>query len=101
MTRMSNKSMKISRMLWNEEKYREMPVHAKWMYIVLKEVESRKADSCGFFLCGYDELADLAGMCSTTTQHAVKALVNIGAIEVISGGIGKGVKNKYRFIDNL
>lgn len=72
---------KITRKIYNDESFKELPPLCKWLYTVLVENESRFADKEGWFFRSDDDLAMDAGISDKTLKKYKKILRENGLVE--------------------
>lgn len=91
--------IQLSRLIFNEEPYKSLSINAKWLYVVLKELEQRYTGSdTNWFFRSNEELAEDMGVSLKTLKKAkaelVKTdLIKIGVMHWISG---KGTPHEKR-----
>jgi len=85
--------MQVSRRIVNDSKYKGLSINAKWLYVVLKELEQR---FCGgqsnnnFFLRSDRQLAEDTGMSLATLKRAKAELVTTDLAEIRIGWYTSG-----------
>jgi hypothetical protein len=92
--------MQVSRRIVSDEKYKDLSINARWLYVVLKELEQRYCsggvDSRQFFLRSDKQLAEDSGMSLPTLKRAKAELDTTDLVRI---GIGwytyKGRKDKH------
>lgn len=80
--------MQVPRSIVNDDKYKGLSIGAKWLYIVLKELEHRFCGGSGgreFFLRSDQQLADDTGMSLPTLKRAKKELSNTDLVSIGTG----------------
>ena len=89
--------MQVSRHIVTNENCKGLSINAKWLYIVLNELEQR---FCGgkndFFLRSDKQLAEDTGMSEPTLKRAKAELRNTDFVEIGTGWYtSKGRKDKH------
>ena len=89
--------MQITRRIVNDDACKTLSINAKWLYIVLKELEQRFCSgNKRFFLRSDTQLADDTGMSLPTLK---RAKVELAATDLITTGTGwyvaDGRKDKH------
>ena len=78
--------MQVSRRIVNDEKYKGLSLSARWLYLVLKELEHRFCSAeKHFFLRSDEQLAEDSGMCIATIKRAKKELKNTDLVKIGTG----------------
>lgn len=83
--------IQLSRLIFNEEPYKSLSLNAKWLYVVLKELEQRYTNgSTNWFFRSNEELAEDMGVSLPTLKRAKAELaktdlIKIGVMHWING----------------
>jgi len=82
MKRKQGNYIQLSRKLFNDPAWQKLSRTAKWLYVVLNELEHRFTGAkVDFFYRSNEELAKDAGMSLPTLKRAKKELIKAGLIE--------------------
>lgn len=91
--------MQLSRKIINDPKYETLSINAKWLFVVLNDLEQRFCGGDGqkdFFLRSNEQLAGDSGMSLATLKRAKAELENT---DLIKTGVGwwkkDGCKEKH------
>lgn len=75
--------LQLSRLIFNEEPYKSLSPNAKWLYIVLKELEQRyTSNGRDYFHRSNEELAADAGFSLATLKRAKRELLQVDLVEM-------------------
>lgn len=75
--------LQLSRIIFYEPKFQKLSVNAKWLYVVLNELEHRfSGEKDNFFYRSNQDLADDAGFSLPTLKRAKRELIESGLVQV-------------------
>ena len=78
MKRKNGNYLHLSRGLFNDEKFQGLSIYAKWLYVVLNELEHKySGDKVDFFFRSNEDLAKDAGLKLSTLKKAKAELKGI------------------------
>lgn len=66
--------LQLSREIFRDDKFQEMSINAKWLYVVLCELEHQFIGKNDYFFRSNEDLAKDAGMSLATLKRAKKEL---------------------------
>ncbi|MCL2249111.1 MAG: replication initiator protein A [Oscillospiraceae bacterium] len=74
--------LQLSRIIFNDDNYKSLSTHARWLYVVLNELEHRfTGENTDFFYRTNRDLATDAQMSESTLKRAKKELEDTDLIE--------------------
>lgn len=83
MKRKQGNYLQLSRKLFNDEKYSQLSLTARWLYVVLNELEHKYTGSKeDFFWRSNEDLAQDCGVSLPTLKRAKKELLETDLIQV-------------------
>ena len=84
--------LQVSRLIFNKEPYKSLSVNAKWLYVVLKELEHQyTSDKINWFYRSNEELAADMGVSLSTLK---RAKAELAATDLIELGTMHWISNK-------
>lgn len=94
--------LELSRKIFTDE-YKSLSKEAKWLYVVLKELEHRFTDgknekTDGSFFQSNEDLAAFSGLGKTKCKEAKKELIESGLVETWQGHLETDGKQSKRHI---
>jgi hypothetical protein len=75
--------LQLSRKLFHDPEFQKLSINAKWLYVVLNELEHRfSGNKEDFFFRSNNDLAKDAGFSLPTLKRAKKELIESGLVQV-------------------